>query len=74
MALEELNTSFCFYLDHGHIDKLLALFTEDALYTHGKRRSVGRAEIATVFDMRTAAGPRSAGARQARRPSADALW
>jgi len=60
LALEELNTNFCFCLDHGRIDQLLALFTEDALYTHGNRRSVGRAEIAAVFDQRTATGPRTA--------------
>jgi hypothetical protein len=60
LALEELNTNFCFYLDHGQIDNLLSLFTEDALYTHGNRRSIGRDEIATVFDKRTQAGPRTA--------------
>jgi len=60
LALEALNTDFCFHLDHGRIDLLLELFTEDALYTHGNRRSLGRAEIATVFERRTASGPRTA--------------
>ncbi len=60
LALEELNTNFCFYLDHGKIDQLLELFTEDATYIHGSRRSAGRAEIATVFARRGEAGPRTA--------------
>lgn len=60
LALEELNSNFCFFLDHGHIDKLLELFTEDAHYSHGSRRSNGRAEIASVFTRRTEAGPRTA--------------
>lgn len=60
LAIEELNSNFCFFLDHGHTDKLLELFTEDADYSHGSRRSVGRAEIARVFTRRTEAGPRTA--------------
>lgn len=60
LAIEELNSNFCFYLDHGQIDKLLDLFTENAYYSHGKRCSHGRAEIAGVFTRRTEAGPRTA--------------
>jgi len=60
LALEELNTDFCFYLDHGRIDLLLGLFTEDAIYIHGTRHSEGRGKIAAVFDKRGAAGPRTA--------------
>lgn len=60
LALEELNTNFCFYLDHGRIDLLLGLFTEDAIYIHGTRHSEGLAAIAAVFDKRGAAGPRTA--------------
>lgn len=60
LALEELNTNFCFYLDHGQIDRLLQLFTADAHYSHGTRVSRGRDEIATVFARRSAAGPRTA--------------
>jgi len=60
LALEELNTNFCYFLDHGHIDKLLLLFTEEARYSHGSRLSVGRSEIAAVFSSRTEAGPRTA--------------
>jgi hypothetical protein len=60
LALEELNTNFCFFLDHGQIDKLLLLFTADAHYSHGTRVSRGRNEIATVFARRSEAGPRTA--------------
>ncbi len=59
-ALEDLNTAFTHHLDHGELDALVDLFTEDALYTHGPRRSEGRAEIAALFRDRTAAGPRTA--------------
>ncbi len=59
-ALEDLNTAFTHHLDHGNIDALVDLFTEDALYTHGRRRSEGRTEIAALFRERTAAGPRTA--------------
>ena len=45
LALEALNTDFCHFLDHGDIDALVELFTEDAVYTHGSRRSSGRSEI-----------------------------
>ena len=60
LALEELNSNFCYFLDHGHIEKLLDLFTENAEYSHGTRRSHGREEIAKVFNRRTEAGPRTA--------------
>lgn len=60
VALEDLNTAFTYYLDHDDVDALVELFTEDALYTHGPRRSEGRAAIETVFRNRTAAGPRTA--------------
>ena len=60
VALEDLNAAFAHHLDHGEIDALVALFTEDAVYTHGPRRSSGRAEIRALFDKRSAAGPRTA--------------
>ena len=60
LALEELNNNFCFFLDHGQIDQLLQLFTENARYSHGARVSVGREEIATVFERRKEAGARTA--------------
>jgi len=58
-ALEDLNAAFTHHLDHGRIDALVDLFTPDALYTHGARRSRGRAEIEALFRKRTAAGPRT---------------
>jgi len=60
LALEELNNDFCYYLDHGMVDELISLFTEDALYVHGSRRSLGRQEIRQVFTQRGADGPRTA--------------
>lgn len=59
LALEDLNAAFAHHLDHGNIDELVALFTDDALYTHGPRISRGRAEIETVFRKREARGPRT---------------
>jgi hypothetical protein len=59
MALEDLNAAFAHNLDHGEIDTLIDLFTADALYTHGTRRSEGRAEIEALFRKRAAAGPRT---------------
>jgi ketosteroid isomerase-like protein len=59
LALEDLNTGFTHYLDHERIDELVDLFTEDALYTHGERRSEGRQEIRALFEQRAAAGVRT---------------
>ncbi len=53
-AIEDLNSAFAHHLDHGEIDALVDLFTEDALYTHGERRSEGRNEIAALFRKRAA--------------------
>jgi ketosteroid isomerase-like protein len=60
LAIEDLNAAFAHHLDHDELAPLLALFTDDAVYTHGSRRSVGREEIAAFFRGRTAAGPRTA--------------
>lgn len=60
VALEDLNAAFTYHLDHGEVDALVALFTEDAVYTHGPRCSNGRAEIAALLRRRSAAGPRTA--------------
>jgi hypothetical protein len=60
VALEELNTAFCYHLDHNEVDALLALFTDDVFYTHGARRSNGKAELEQVFRSRTAQTPRTA--------------
>lgn len=59
LALEDLNTGFTHYLDHDRSDELVDLFTEDALYTHGGRRSEGRAAIRALFERRAAAGVRT---------------
>jgi len=59
LALEDLNTGFTYCLDHDRIDDLVDLFTEDALYTHGERRSEGRAAIRALFERRAAAGVRT---------------
>jgi SnoaL-like protein len=58
-ALQDLNTAFGYLLDHDRIDDLVELFTEEAVYTHGERRSVGRAAIRALFDSRQAAGART---------------
>jgi ketosteroid isomerase-like protein len=58
-ALQDLNSAFTFFLDHDRIDDLVDLFTEDAIYTHAQRSSVGRAEILAVFDRRASAGVRT---------------
>jgi len=59
LELEELNAAFTHHLDHGEIDELVELFTAQAVYTHGERRSVGRQEIRRLFDTRAAAGVRT---------------
>jgi ketosteroid isomerase-like protein len=59
LALEDLNSGFTHFLDHDRIEELADLFTEDALYTHGERRSAGRAAIRALFERRAAAGVRT---------------
>jgi hypothetical protein len=60
VALEELNTAFCYHLDHNEVDALLELFVDDVYYTHGSRVSRGRAELAEVFRGRSATETRTA--------------
>ena len=60
LALEELNSAFAYHLDHGEIPELVELFTEDAVYTHGSRRSEGRPAIEALFHRRAGNGPRTA--------------
>ena len=60
VALEDLNTAFCYHLDHDEVDALLELFTDDVFYTHGPRRTNGKAELEKVFRSRTATAPRTA--------------
>jgi len=52
LALEALNADFAYFLDHNDVDALVDLFCEDALYTHGSRRSEGRAQIDALFRRR----------------------
>lgn len=60
VALEDLNTAFCYHLDHNEVDELLGLFTDDVFYTHGPRHTRGKAELERVFRSRTATTPRTA--------------
>ena len=59
LALEDLNADFVYHLDFDNVEALIDLFCEDALYTHGERRSEGREQIATLFRGRAAAGNRT---------------
>ena len=59
LALQDLNSDFAYFLDHDRIDDLVELFTEDALYTHGERRSVGRVAIHALFTARASRGVRT---------------
>lgn len=59
VALEDLNTAFCYHLDHNEPEALLELFTDDVYYTHGSRVSRGKAELAPVFLKRSAAQVRT---------------
>ncbi len=54
LEIEDLNTDFCHCLDYGMVEKLVALFTKDASYSHGSRVSSGRDEIYALFAGRAA--------------------
>lgn len=60
LALEDLNTAFCYHLDHDDVDALLDLFVDDVYYTHGSRVSRGKAELEQVFRSRSATQRRTA--------------
>ena len=60
VELEDLNTAFCYHLDHNEIDELIALFTDDVYYTHASRVSRGKAELERVFRSRGATQTRTA--------------
>lgn len=60
VALEDLNTAFCYHLDHNEPEALLELFTDDIYYTHGARISRGKAELAQIFRGRSATQVRTA--------------
>jgi hypothetical protein len=59
VALEDLNTAFCYHLDHDEVEPLLELFADDVYYTHGSRISRGRAELEQVFRSRSASQRRT---------------
>lgn len=59
LAIRGLNDDLCHELDRGTPEGFAALFTQDALYTHGPRRSVGRDEVLAFARSRRAAGPRT---------------
>lgn len=59
-AITGLNDAFCWHLDHDEVGPLAALFTEDAIYTHGARESRGREAIRALFEGRLLAGTRTA--------------
>jgi SnoaL-like protein len=60
LALEDLNTAFCYHLDHDDVDALLELFVDDIYYTHGSRVSRGKNELEQVFRSRSATERRTA--------------
>ena len=60
VALEDLNTAFCYHLDHNEVDALLALFVDDVYYTHGSRISRGKSELEEVFRGRSQTQTRTA--------------
>lgn len=60
LALEDLNAAFCYHLDHNELTPLVDLFCDDAIYSHGTRRSAGRKAIAELFAARQATGVRTA--------------
>lgn len=59
LAIEDLNSEFCHYLDYGMVEELVELFTEDCIYSHGSRISAGRNEVRALFSDRIAAGVRT---------------
>jgi hypothetical protein len=59
LAIEELNAAFAYHLDHNQVEPLVDLFTANARYFHGKRRTEGREALRGLFIARTAAGVRT---------------
>lgn len=53
LAIQDLNTAFCDYLDNNQVDKLVALFSEDTYYQHGSRISEGREAVRALFGKRS---------------------
>jgi hypothetical protein len=59
LAIEELNAAFAYHLDHNQVEPLVDLFTANARYSHGERRTEGREALRALFIARTAAGVRT---------------
>jgi hypothetical protein len=59
LAIEELNAAFAYHLDHNQVEPLVDLFTANARYSHGERRTEGREALRTLFIARSAAGART---------------
>lgn len=53
LAIEDLNSDFCYFLDRNNIEQLVELFTPNASYSHGPRVSNGKDEIREIFIGRT---------------------
>jgi ribosomal protein L20 len=59
LAIEDLNAAFAYHLDHNQIEPLVDLFTANARYSHGERRTEGRKALRALFIARSAAGVRT---------------
>jgi hypothetical protein len=59
LAIEDLNAAFTYHLDHNQVEPLVDLFTANARYSHGERRTEGREALRSLFIARTAAGVRT---------------
>jgi hypothetical protein len=57
--LAQLNDDFCHELDRGNAEGFVALFTLEALYTHGARVLRGTEQIREFYLGRTRDGPRT---------------
>ena len=58
LALEDLSARYAHALDHDDVAAFLGVFTDDALYTLGARRTQGQAELSTLFTARQSRGAR----------------
>ena len=59
LAIARLNDAFCHELDRGSPEGFARLFTLDAIYTNGPRRSETRDGVLAFARSRIAAGPRT---------------
>ena len=59
LAIEDLNAAFAYHLDHNQVEPLVHLFTANARYSHGERRTDGRDALRALFIARSAVGVRT---------------